>query len=378
MHLVPVRPDLPVFLFALGTFTIFAKKENMKRISALLIGCSVIFTASCNQKSGLLILDSFPSVEQLMPSDSTLLSDWGIQMPLGIVVIDEKFVIQHEDGDVLVSVLEKGERKTVFRNGRGPNELLEPTSLVKKEGCFNIYDSMRRVLLSVDMHSSDSTAPSIDTLASIKNVGQEGYAAPIYLYNNDRSYVSSGYQPGYWYTLVDSNGKILDGVEYISFSGKNFNEKENYVIHLNSFVAIHPEKSKGVCVMSDADAISLFEIESDMIHEYCRKVYSSPSVEGTREPNSPILRHLPGSYRSFRSVAADEDYIYALYSGNLLRDADIPASECRNLLVYDWEGNAVKRIILGVSINAFQIQRDTIYGVSMHPESRLYKFVLDI
>ena len=138
----------------------------MKGISALLIGCSVILTISCSQKSGPLLLDSFPSVEQLMPSDSILLSDLGIQMPLGIVVIDEKVVIQHEDGDVLISVLENGERKTVFRNGRGPNELLEPTSFVKKDGCFSIYDSMRRVLLSVDMHLSDSSVPSIDTLAS--------------------------------------------------------------------------------------------------------------------------------------------------------------------------------------------------------------------
>lgn len=348
----------------------------MKKIIVLLMSCSVLFAVSCSRKSGQLILDSFPAVAQLMPSDSIFLNDLGIQMPLGIVVIDEKVVIQHEDGDVLVSVLENGERKTVFRNGRGPNELLEPTSFVKGERDFNIYDGMRRVLLSVDMHFSDSSVPSIDTLVKIKNVGQEGYAAPTYLFSNGISYVSAGYQPGYWYTLVDSDGKILDGVGYNSFSGKEFNEKENYVIHLNSFVAFHPNKSKGVCVMSDADAISLFEIEGDKIHEYCRRVYSSPLVEGTRESNSPILRHLPGSYRSFRAVAADEDYIYALYSGNLLRDADIPASECRHLLVYDWEGNAVKNIILGVSINAFQVQGDTVYGVSMHPDSRLYKFVL--
>lgn len=330
---------------------------------------------SCNRKPFDGVLKAFPSVEVISPTDSVKLDDYDILMPDGIVVRNDRIFISHSDGDDVLSLLEHGDRHAVFRRGRGPREFLEPTSLQINGTQVNLFDKMRRLFISFDADSQDCKNVKIDTLAQITNLGADGYSAPVYLYSVGTAFISAGYQPGYWYALVDAEGRILDGVGYVSFKGMDdFSDNENYVLHLNSYMAFHPDGDKGVCVMADAGVISLFEIRGNTLEEYYREIYSLPLVEGTKDPRYPILHNLPDSFQAFRAVDADETHIYALYSGNKWTRDDRPAYECTHLLVFDWAGNTIKHYELSESINAFQIVGDQLYGVSMHPSSRLFIF----
>ena len=69
--------------------------------------------------------------------------------------------------------------------------------------------------------------------------------------------------------------------------------------------------------------------------------------------------------------------LFLLYSGKAIADRSDPTYECRNLLVYDWNGNPVKRYELKNSISSIFISGDTVYGVTSVPNGAIYAYSLN-
>ena len=354
-------------------------RELMRRLPVFLVCGVAVFVTSCRRNPADTLLEAFPAAVSLSPVDSVLLEEnYSVFSPEGVVVRGDRMVVLHTDGDAVLSLIGPDGRTPVFRKGRGPKELLDPTSLILDGDRLKLYDGMSLMYFSAEMDALGTDGFRVDTLVRIRNAGQDGYCTAKYVYSKGASFVAAGYQPGYWYSLIAPDGRILDGVEYVRFPGKeDFSVNENYVLHLNSYAALHPDGDRGVCVMSGAAVISLFEIRGNALQEYCRKVFSSPQVEGSRDPGLPVLRHLPESTRAFQAVAADEKHIYALYSGGRVVQGVRPAEECTHLLVFDWSGEAVRHYELEASINAFHVEDGCVWGVSKYPGSRLYVYQLD-
>lgn len=57
-------------------------------------------------------------------------------------------------------------------------------------------------------------------------------------------------------------------------------------------------------------------------------------------------------------------------------DRERPSSECSHLLVYDWDGNPVRRYELEKTINSICLKDGKIYGASKYPKARVYVYNL--
>ena len=86
--------------------------------------------------------------------------------------------------------------------------------------------------------------------------------------------------------------------------------------------------------------------------------------------------HDRSNVRGFFDVASSDDSIYLLYSGRTRETQAELDSECSHLLVYDWDGNPVRRYELEKTINSIYLHEGRIYGTSMHPASRIYVYNL--
>ena len=80
----------------------------------------------------------------------------------------------------------------------------------------------------------------------------------------------------------------------------------------------------------------------------------------------------------FCAVDCDDKYVYALYSGKTFNKFGTLNHHCENLLIYDWNGNPVKRYILDIPLYSMRYNREThsIYGIAYNPEGILIEYEL--
>ena len=77
-------------------------------------------------------------------------------------------------------------------------------------------------------------------------------------------------------------------------------------------------------------------------------------------------------------MACDNTYVYALYSGRTFNEHGMLSHHCKNLLVYDWEGNPIKRYLLDIPLYSMQYDEKNrvIYGIAYNPEGVLVEYQL--
>ena len=176
---------------------------------------------------------------------------------------------------------------------------------------------------------------------------------------------------------LDKNGKIKSGIPLIEFkSTKNLTDTELSAFQLSSLISVKPDGSQGICAQVFCGAFSIFDIEGEKLNEKIRKIYYDPKFhpsDGTMI--SP--RHDRENVEAFYGAKSTDDYIFLLYSGKAIADRSDPTYECRNLLVYDWNGNPVKRYELKNSISSIFISGDTVYGVTSVPNGAIYAYSLN-
>ena len=127
--------------------------------------------------------------------------------------------------------------------------------------------------------------------------------------------------------------------------------------------------------MADCGTFSVFDINGDSLTERVRKIYYEPrlySLEG--KMISPA--HDRSNTQAFYSAASTEENIYLLFSGKQLGDMTDPTYECSHLLVYDWDGNPIRRYELEHPITSIHLQAGRIYGVSTFPTAAYYVYEL--
>lgn len=118
---------------------------------------------------------------------------------------------------------------------------------------------------------------------------------------------------------------------------------------LSSVDCIRPDRKKVAFAMSYMPILSILDIDSGEAEGYM--------LPDTHHLELDVLRW------HFADIAADEDYIFALYSGNELYNGngtDIPDI----MYVFDWNGKALQKIRLGNRFTNIQLDRDILYFTS--------------
>lgn len=341
-------------------------------------------TASCVHKSdNAIVLDTFRQVESIAPSDSISLDPFGIYMPQDVIPYKGWYVIRKYGNDNWIDIIntETGEKIECFRRGRGPGEILNISPLQLYNDLLYVFDVNSQTYYALDMENTIKEKRQVLSDSWSLRSGDEAedyFDKPFFLTRFSGGILATGmFRDGSWYGLLDKNGKIKSGIPLIEFkSTKNLTDTELSAFQLSSLISVKPDGSQGICAQVFCGAFSIFDIEGEKLNEKIRIIYYDPKFhpsDGTMI--SP--RHDRENVEAFYGAKSTDDYIFLLYSGKAIADRSDPTYECRNLLVYDWNGNPVKRYELKNSISSIFISGDTVYGVTSVPNGAIYAYSLN-
>ena len=348
------------------------------------VACSLFF--SCQRRAGDATLAYFGAdCTVLAPYDSVKLDDAGILFPTKIFVSEEKAFVVKQDGKDLLFVLnlQDGSGFSAFRKGRGPGEFIEPTQIDMRGDSLYVYDINQGVWSRVLAGSLRSEGPQVfDTLRSFRTAEMKGddfLYVPTDAKSAGRGYVALAVSP-YWYCMVDWAGdKVGGGIAYLDLEElSGFYARELVAFYRNSATVVSPDNTKVACAVYSGSAISFASVEGTDLVEKKRLVFEAPRVLPVRREGYPLIQIDQECIRGFVKLFADDRYVYGLYSGKLRSDKSGPAFECQHVLVFDWEGRPVRRYLLENTVCGICVEKGILYGVSMHPESRLYKYRIDL
>ena len=155
-------------------------------------------------------------------------------------------------------------------------------------------------------------------------------------------------EPNREYTLYD----------YVPFDNKN--PQIGMGDHCDSYDVIHPSGEKVALAMCMVGQINLLNLETGISNGY--------HVKGT-----PSLSEMAGQKEytaHFTDIDCNENYIYALTVNG--KKERYPALS-NTILVLDWDGNPIERLLLDKEIQEFTLGNNVIYAIS---GDNLYEYKL--
>lgn len=317
--------------------------------------------------------------ERLEAADSINVDNFDLFQARGIVALDNGWLVLSAvrgEYNLLFLNPETGEHVFAFRRGRGPGEILSGCSLHGYRDGAVFYDLYDATCINVRLDaatgniSGDTGIPDI----SVDTVGvfADGPSKPVFLTScGEGGFVSGNLaDDGVWYSYYDKRGNIISEVEALRLNA--YSLKGDYMISrmINSAYASDIAGTR-VCVANmDSPSLSFSKVESGILTEYRR--YSN-------EPSGMVSGRVTEDFRTaFSGIDADDRYVYVLYSGHKIKDDVLPANECVDLIVYDWDGNPVRHYVLDRNVNSIDVSGGCMWAASTYPESCAYRFVLDL
>lgn len=354
--------------------------DKIQSLLSILLSVAVLATG-CVSKNEDNVLECFPSLELLHPEDSADLSAFNILLPEDIVKHGNGYFIKYHSSKYAVDYVEPSSGRQIhcFLVGRGPQELIRPSSLGYSKDTVFIYDIAMRRYYSLNAPATVAkSAPEIEICRSFQESGDPSVNRPFIVTKSGNTIISTGlFDEPFWFGLIDSSAKMFSGIDFVDYDAiRNFPDVSKHALFLSTYFSVRPDGKKLVAALHTSAAVSICTLSDSILREEKRIVYSEPVVTVPSGEYDPVITYSPHNKNAFCCVASDNMNIYLLYSGKTFTD-DEPSYECNYLLKMDWEGKAVKSYRLSESINSFYLEGNMIYGVSSHPDSRLYVYSLD-
>ncbi len=302
----------------------------------------------------------------LSPVDSSDLDMYAYWQPRNVVDTHGGwFVISSVEGDyhLLFVNPESGEHFYAIRRGRGPGEIVSGCNLHKSGDAVRYYDFTRTKCIELDIEKSVAARAAVcDTVGDFSKGNRLVYLTSC---GNDKFVSGSLADENWWYALYDRQGNFLSGVEAIAGLSKDRDRALSAM--LSTKYASSPD-GQHLCVANSATpTISFASVSGDKLQE-TKRIQSSFDAEKQA--------HGRTAKGYFNGVAADDNYVYILYSGRRITDREMLPNECSHLLVYDWDGNIKHHYVLSRPVCSISLTDDGFYAVSTWPTGKLLRFVL--
>ncbi|MDR0989280.1 MAG: TolB-like 6-bladed beta-propeller domain-containing protein [Prevotellaceae bacterium] len=180
-----------------------------------------------------------------------------------------------------------------------------------------------------------------------------------------------------WWGYYDKNDSLLATLSFPNFpETADYSPIEKSLTYSNpTFIAVKPDRTKIVCVTANAGVLSIAECTPDTLIERIQIRYVAPDLIRDQQV---IIVHKREAPVQFCDVACDNNRIYVWYSGRSMKDSDMKSHHCHHLLVYDWQGNPIRRFYLEKALYAmgYDEKRKVIYGIAYDPEGCLVEYNL--
>lgn len=328
----------------------------------LIMGLTFVYSCK-EQNSKDIILKDFKTVSYLSKTESPFRSlDIGEIVSMGIM--DTVLVVSEFSGEKVFKLfsIENGSLiQSSVNRGRGPNELdLSYNILELDEDNFVIFDRIRSEFIYLSL---------CDLLMGNEIFSQRekhNYSVFNSIIINDSLRVFTGPFDSYQYLLTNiSTGNSTFYQEYPDLgtlkSIQTATKAHGYQGH---FTAIFG-KNRFAFLSSLVGFFEICEIKDNEVIPVFRKSYGVPDlyVVQNRTALTPDLPYY------FNSLSSTNEYVFTIYSGRTIREhGEEEYYAGNNLLVFDWNGNPVKRFVLDSYIRTFALDKKNmrLYGYSMN------------
>jgi hypothetical protein len=327
---------------------------------------------SCGESEPNAYLRSLRRVDKVTidPVDSASLSDVEKFTALDIVKADDWLIMK---GDyrfpfyLLFYNLKTQEHFFALRKGRGPGEVNQAGDLQKQGDRTLILDCNKDIMFEIDVSETERTRMAIlDTMAVLS----EAFAKPVRVAccGND-GFITTNGAPDLWYSYSDMDGKILSSVPALEYKELSGDSDAGISYMISSSLTSSPDGTKACVGNNTFPAISFSTVENGKLTEYKRYAYPGMGIKATGLTKDWVS--------SFCCLQADDEYVYALYSGIKYRGESLPNWESRHLIVYDWSGEPVKHFFLKRNITKFFLEGHKLYCDSSYPDFNIYVYDLE-
>ena len=303
---------------------------------------------SCTKKANENILDFFPEQYSLSESEFGIQND-SLAVIEGLFCSDTSlFVIDHCLGETY-SLFDAftGDFITRFgKIGQGPEEIPMYSSGYPDKGRFVSYYSSFGVgsVMVYEVDSLKSNSRKKTSLSAKFSITDASFSRIIML--NDSTFVGVGLYLGeYLYVMFNNRGEIIDySIKVFNFGDDNYNIFHRYLSN-QGYIGKHPLENKFVYALTNSSNIDFMNVVDDKF-DLVKSIHAGDPqlIPGSIELMN-FVTPKDNSIIGFIDLSVTRNYVYALYVDKTYLDSnDQMNKQCSNIvLVFDWNGNPVKR-----------------------------------
>lgn len=311
---------------------------------------------------------------KITPSCLLELEDYEVFKPGIIIKNATGYVVKNQTEDRLFSSINFSTRSVVHgvKRGEGPDELVSPSSFYRKDDDFFIYDLAKKIIYKVIL------GDSLITISEFKRFNMD--ERPFIINCLANGFVASGLFQNAWMAYFDNDGIISSTLDFPFFEEtKNFPVISMSSLYLSTLATVRPGEQKIVCVSQTHGVLSFCNIVGNQLKEYKQIKYYPPKVSSLQKAGSPTIAFSRDNKIGFCGVASDENNVLVLYSGRTFNSHGVLSHHCEHVLIYNWKGEPVKRLILEKPLYSmnYDEKTKTLYGIGYDPETVILEYDLN-
>ncbi|MBO6801575.1 MAG: 6-bladed beta-propeller [Balneola sp.] len=299
--------------------------------------------------------------------------DSEIFLPSDLIFHDDKIVVTDKSNKPTIQVFSQEntllkQKHSLGSVGKGPGEFIDPWDIFidQQEGYIYIFDAVNRriAVLNEEYELNENEYVYLKT---------DGFYTTLNRYKS--SFIGSGITTGCMLEIIDANGERIEcRGNHPDLGLKSEVSERSVAQRWHSYSVINQHIGKAVFFYRFAKRVAVIDLEGNLINELVDEDLGIPITQvmgGNALPTNIDLR-------AYISVDANDENIYALYSGEISTG---PSSSLgRYIQKFDWDLNLIEVYKLDhLAINVHVDNQGNVYTIEYEPENniRLLEINLD-
>lgn len=328
---------------------------------------------ACKEEKLRTMLELFSESQPLSEKRDWHINDDSLGVASGLVCDGKNLIVYDVHSGTNYTLFDEGTGKYIARFGtigQGPTELSsECYRYHLSRGSFFVCDNQVRAILKFNPDALRNGKANADPICLARYKIPEASISTL-IAMDDSTYVCAGlYQPRYQFWLFDKNNKVLDhAVDVYNATDSSFNVHTKALANQGEMV-MHPQKKMFAYATRLSSNIDFFEVVDHKIKLIKSLHLGDPILKSEVEGDDTMFSASPteDTQIGFFSLCATDKYVYALYTENKVYESSIKSN---TVLVFDWEGNPVKKYILDKKAAAIAVDeaRQNLFATVLNKE----------
>lgn len=313
----------------------------------------------------------FERTEKLVASDSIDIEQYGIYNPQHIVASnDSVWIVLGEGASELVYLLNdsgKYEAKGI-RLGKGPNEVLEITSMHRVGHSTFIYDGRKGALS--ELHYADSTMTLTPRMSGI-SFWDDACMFP------DGKVLAFPVIGNYSYALLDKQGNVTDTLAYYPTKPDGVSDFTHTLACTGTTAFLPHGKGSFARTLVYDGAIDFFKADGDSLKHLARQEEFGMDYDVIDQMGQSVPTLSKTTRNGYRSLTASNNAFYALFSNDLvLKNIE----GCSEMQAFAADGTPQCKYQLDRKLSDIAVKPDNsvIYGVANTDDGQTMLYIYHV